>query len=143
MQGMSNSPLSWLMPPLRIIVAHAPTENANEEDKDDFYYSLLMIFDDIPRHEVLLLLGDLNVRVGCNNNKNRESWERMEQVTSQTIEKESLTSEKRATSSSAAPSSRIGSSTNSPAHHLMDEPRARLITSSSIANREALFKMCG
>ena len=56
---------------LSINVAYTDTENADEEDKDDFYYSLQMTVDDIPRHDVLLLLGDFNARVGCNN-KNRE-----------------------------------------------------------------------
>ena len=45
---------------------------ADEEHKDDFYYSLQMTVDDVPQHDVLLLLGDLSARVGCNN-KNRES----------------------------------------------------------------------
>ena len=59
---------------LSFIVDYAPSENvdADEEDKDDFYYSLQMTVDDVPRHDVLLLLADLNARVGCNN-KNRES----------------------------------------------------------------------
>ena len=47
---------------LSIIVAYAPIENADEEDKDDFHYSLQMTVDDVPRHDVLLLLGDLNAR---------------------------------------------------------------------------------
>ena len=51
-------------------MAYAPIENADEEDKNDFYYSLQMTVDDIPQHDILLLLGDLSVRVGCSN-KNR------------------------------------------------------------------------
>ena len=31
---------------LSIIVAYAPIDNADEEDKDDFYYSLQMTVDD-------------------------------------------------------------------------------------------------
>ena len=87
-----------------------------------------MTVDDVPLNDVLLMLGELNARVGCNN-KNRD------------MGMESLTAVKRISSSSAAHSSRTGTSTNSPEHHLTDEPRARLIT--SISNREALFKMSG
>ena len=43
-------------------------------------------------------------------------------MTSQTMEKESLISVKRIASSSAATSSLTGTSTNSPGHHLTDEP---------------------
>ena len=50
-------------------MAYAPNENADEEDKEDFYYSLQMTVDNVPRHDVLLLLGDLNARVGYNNKK--------------------------------------------------------------------------
>ena len=52
-------------------MAYAPIKNAGEEDKDGFSYSLQMTVDDVPQHDVLLLLGDLSARVGCNN-ENRE-----------------------------------------------------------------------
>ena len=52
-------------------MAFASIENADEEDKDCFYYSLQMTDDDVPRNDVLLMLGDLNARVGCND-KNRD-----------------------------------------------------------------------
>ena len=57
---------------LSIIVAYTPIEDTDEEDKDDFYYSLQMTVDDVPRHAVVLLLGDLNAGVEYSN-KNRES----------------------------------------------------------------------
>ena len=56
---------------LSIIVAYASTENTDQQDKDDLFYSLQMTVVDVPWHDVLLLLGDLISRVGCNN-KNRE-----------------------------------------------------------------------
>ena len=59
-------------------MAYALTENTDEEDKDDFCYSLQMTVDDVPQHDILLLLEDLNARVGCNNQKKeseKESWE--------------------------------------------------------------------
>ena len=52
-------------------MAYTPIENTYEEDKDDFYYSLQLTADDVPRHAVMLLLGDLKAGVGCSN-KNRE-----------------------------------------------------------------------
>ena len=44
---------------LFIIVAFAPIENSDEEDKDDFYYSLHMSIGDVPRHYVLYCLETL------------------------------------------------------------------------------------
>ena len=133
MQATSNSSLSW---------PTTPTENADEEDKDDFYYSLHRIVDDVLRHDILLLLGDLSVRVGCNN-KNRESVMRKHEVGDLTNNgKRVIDLSKAMTSSSVTPSSRTGTSTTSPGHHLTDEHRARLIIYSSMANGEALFKMC-
>ena len=64
---------------LSIIVSNAPIENADEEYKDDLFHSLQMTVDDVPRHDVLLLLVELNARVGCTNkNRERVSWESME-----------------------------------------------------------------
>jgi hypothetical protein len=48
-------------------VAYAPINDATEEDKDQFYSTLQAAIDDIPGHDVLLLLGDFNARVGSNN----------------------------------------------------------------------------
>lgn len=56
---------------LSVIVAYAPTEVADEEDKEEFYSALQTAVEDIPRHDVLLLLGDFNAQVGSNN-ENRE-----------------------------------------------------------------------
>ena len=51
--------------------AYAPIEHADEEDKDQFYSALQAALEDIPSHDVLLLMGDFNARVG-NNNEQRE-----------------------------------------------------------------------
>ena len=47
---MPNSPLWWAI--------YAPTENTDEEAKDDFYDSLQSVTGGIPKHDVLLMLGD-------------------------------------------------------------------------------------
>ena len=42
----------------------APTEDAHEEEKDVFYDQLQSAIDDTPSRDVLLVIGDLNVRKG-------------------------------------------------------------------------------
>ena len=71
-------------------MAFAPNKNADEEDKDVFYYSQQMTVDDVPRHDILLLLGDINASVGCNN-KNRERAMRKHGVGDLTNNGESFT----------------------------------------------------
>ncbi|XP_065571529.1 uncharacterized protein LOC136034323 [Artemia franciscana] len=43
---------------------HAPTNEASTEDKQSFYNELVGVLKDIPRHDVLCLLGDLNAKIG-------------------------------------------------------------------------------
>ena len=52
---------------LTVIVCYAPTEDALEEDKDTFYDQLQELVDETPSHDVLLIMGDLNAKVGSNN----------------------------------------------------------------------------
>ena len=52
---------------LSIIIAYAPTDTSEGEEKDEFYDALQSILKDVPRHDVLLVLGDFNARVGTNN----------------------------------------------------------------------------
>jgi hypothetical protein len=52
---------------LLILVDYAPINDATEADKDQFYSTLQAAIEDIPGHDVLLLLGDFNARVGSNN----------------------------------------------------------------------------
>ena len=51
---------------LSLIICYAPTENAEEETKENFYYSLQAVIDTVPYHDVLLVLGDFNAKVGSN-----------------------------------------------------------------------------
>jgi len=49
---------------LSVTVGYAPTEMASVLEKDEFYKQLDNILSSIPRHDMSLLLGDLNARVG-------------------------------------------------------------------------------
>ena len=46
---------------------NATINNAEEEDKDKFYDSLQATLEDIPQHDLTILMGDFNARVGSNN----------------------------------------------------------------------------
>lgn len=54
-----------------IVSANAPIDNADEEAKDNFYSSLQRVLDEIPRHDITLLMGDFNARVGQSNHNRR------------------------------------------------------------------------
>lgn len=56
---------------LSIIVCYAPTNDADEEDKDAFYRRLQEEVEKVPTHDVLCVIGDLNAKVG-DVNSNRE-----------------------------------------------------------------------
>ena len=56
-----------------MVTCYAPTEEAEKEEKDNFYDSLQLILEDIPKHDVLVVLGDFNARVGSDNT-NRERF---------------------------------------------------------------------
>jgi len=49
---------------LSVIVAYAPTEEANDADKDSFYNDLAYVIESVPAHDNLLLLGDFNAVTG-------------------------------------------------------------------------------
>ena len=51
-------------PAITIIVAYAPTEDKCDADKELFYDDLQKCTLDVPPHNVLMLAGDLNARVG-------------------------------------------------------------------------------
>ena len=44
--------------------AHAPTEDKNDEEKDKFYLDLGTIYSQCPRHDIKIVLGDFNAKVG-------------------------------------------------------------------------------
>ena len=49
-----------------MIEAYAPTEEATDVEKDKFYTELQETISNIPRHDIIILMGDLNAKVGCN-----------------------------------------------------------------------------
>ena len=54
-----------------VVVCYAPIEDVEEADNDAFYDQLQAVTDEVPTHDLLMVLGDLNSRLG-NNNINRD-----------------------------------------------------------------------
>ena len=52
---------------LSVLVCYAPTEDANAEVKDAFYDQLQTAVESVHAHDMLLILGDLNAKVGSDN----------------------------------------------------------------------------
>jgi hydroxypyruvate isomerase len=49
---------------LSIISACAPTEEKTDEEKEKFYEDLQLVHNKIPRHGIVIILGDLNAKIG-------------------------------------------------------------------------------
>ena len=46
------------------INAHAPTEEKTDEEKEKFYEDLQTIHNKIPKHDIVIILGDMNAKIG-------------------------------------------------------------------------------
>ena len=51
-----------------IINAHAPTEDKDDEEKDKFYLELETVYSQCPKHDIKIVLGDSNAKVGKEGN---------------------------------------------------------------------------
>lgn len=49
---------------ISVVNAYAPTEDADEEEKVEFYEKLEEICGDIPRNDMLIIAGDFNAKIG-------------------------------------------------------------------------------
>jgi exonuclease III len=51
-----------------IINAHAPTEDKDDEEKDKFYLELERVYSQCSKHDIKMVLGDFNAKVGKEEN---------------------------------------------------------------------------
>jgi hydroxypyruvate isomerase len=49
---------------LSIISVHEATEEKNDEEKEKFYEDLQIVHNKIPKHDIVIILEDLNARIG-------------------------------------------------------------------------------
>ena len=52
---------------LTVIQCYALTNDAGEEEKEGFYLALHDITTQVPKHDMLVVLGDLNIKIGMDN----------------------------------------------------------------------------
>lgn len=50
-----------------IIQCYSPTNDRDEDTKDEFYDQLQAELENIPRHDLKIVMGDMNAKVGNNN----------------------------------------------------------------------------
>lgn len=47
-----------------IVNVHAPTEDMSEAEKEEFYEALESVTQNIPKHDIRIVIGDLNAKIG-------------------------------------------------------------------------------
>jgi hypothetical protein len=50
-----------------VVNVHAPCEDMSDDIKDSFYEELGRVFDQFPRYDMKILLGDFNAKIGREN----------------------------------------------------------------------------
>ena len=61
---------------MTVVVYYAPQEDKSEDEKDEFYERLNNTVQETPRHDVLIVLGDLNAKVGQDNDTREQTYGR-------------------------------------------------------------------
>jgi hypothetical protein len=59
---------------------HAPCENESDDVKDSFYEEVGCVFDQFPRYDMKILLGDFSVKVGRKDISNQQSGIRLHKI---------------------------------------------------------------
>ena len=52
---------------LTVVQCYAPTNDSSEDTKDQFYYILKTVVERVPNHDVLVVMGDYNAKIGTEN----------------------------------------------------------------------------
>ena len=52
------------IPAISIIIIYSPTNSSEDEFINKFYYELRRAIETIPHHNILIIIGDFNVRIG-------------------------------------------------------------------------------
>ena len=55
-----------------ILQIYAPTNKYSEAEKDEFYELLQAVIDDVPRHDLLVVMGDVNAKIGAQREGKKE-----------------------------------------------------------------------
>ena len=60
---------------LTIIQCYAPTNDSEDEVKEDWYEQLQAEVAKVPQHDMLLVMGDMNAKIGSDNtDRDRAQW---------------------------------------------------------------------
>ena len=54
-----------MITPLIVIQVYAPTNDAEPQAKETFYQQLQQRIDEVPKANMLMLMGDFNAKLGC------------------------------------------------------------------------------
>ena len=55
---------------MTLIMCYSPTEVPDDNKKDSFYRKLGDTFNSVPSYDTVMVIGDMNAKVGCGSNVN-------------------------------------------------------------------------